>query len=88
MNRELFFPTAIYIAELQDLNLNPELEKNIIAWSNKDKGLSRTNVDGWHSQTKMIQELQHQCLDQDKNQDPHLVDYGEKQVLSLKLEDL
>ena len=27
MNRELFFPTAIYIAELQDLNLNPELEK-------------------------------------------------------------
>ena len=53
MNRELFFPTAIYIAELQDLNLNPELEKNIIAWSNKDKGLSRTNVDGWHSQTNM-----------------------------------
>ena len=53
MNRELFFPTAIYIAELQDLNLNPELEKNIIAWSNKDKGLSRTNIDGWHSQTNM-----------------------------------
>tara|TARA_R110000737_G_scaffold143209_1_gene173822 strand:- start:98 stop:688 length:591 start_codon:yes stop_codon:yes gene_type:complete len=53
MNRELFFPTAIYIAELQDLNLNPELEKNIIAWSNRDKGLSRTNVDGWHSQTNM-----------------------------------
>jgi len=53
MNRELFFPTAIYIAELQDLNLNPELEKNIIAWSNRDKGLSRTNIDGWHSQTNM-----------------------------------
>ena len=53
MNRELFFPTAIYIAELQDLNLNPELEKNIIDWSNRDKGLSRTNIDGWHSQTNM-----------------------------------
>jgi len=53
MNRELFFPTAIYIAELQDLNLNPELEKNIIAWSNRDKGLNRTNIDGWHSQTNM-----------------------------------
>ena len=53
MNRELFFPTAIYIAELQDLNLNPELEKNIIDWSNRDKGLNRTNIDGWHSPTNM-----------------------------------
>ena len=53
MNRELFFPTPIYIANLQDPTLNQELEKNIIAWSNKDKGLNRTNVNSWHSPTNM-----------------------------------
>ena len=53
MNRELFFPTPIYIADLNDQNLNQQLEQDIIAWSNRDKGLNRTNVNGWHSPTDM-----------------------------------
>ena len=53
MNRELFFPTPIYIANLNEPGLNEQLERDITAWANKDKGLNRTNVDGWHSPTNM-----------------------------------
>ena len=53
MHRELFFPTPVYIANINDQNLNQQLERDIIAWSNRDKGLSRTNVKGWHSTTNM-----------------------------------
>ena len=53
MIRELYFPTPVYIANINDQNLNQQLERDIIAWSNRDKGLSRTNVKGWHSTTNM-----------------------------------
>ena len=53
MNRELFFPTPIYIANLNEPGLNEQLERDITAWANKDKGLNRTNVNGWHSPTNM-----------------------------------
>jgi uncharacterized protein (TIGR02466 family) len=53
MYRDLHFPTAIYIADLNDDALNQQLERDIIAWSNKDKGVTRTNVKGWHSTTDM-----------------------------------
>jgi len=53
MHRELFFPTPVYIANINDQNLNQQLEQDIIAWANRDKGLSRTNVKGWHSTTNM-----------------------------------
>ena len=53
MFRELFFPTPIYIADLNEKGLNEQLERDIIAWANRDKGLNRTNIKGWHSATNM-----------------------------------
>ena len=53
MIRELHFPTPIYIADIEHPTLNQELERDIIAWSNKDKGEVRTNIKGWHSPTNM-----------------------------------
>ena len=53
MIRNLYFPTPIYILDIKDKSLNIELEKNILDWMNQDKGLSRTNIQGWHSTTDM-----------------------------------
>ncbi len=53
MFRELHFPTPIYIADIKHPTLNQELERDIMAWANKDKGIRRTNVKGWHSHTNM-----------------------------------
>ena len=53
MIRELFFPTPVYIADLNEKGLNQQLERDIIAWSNRDKGLTKTNIKGWHSPTNM-----------------------------------
>jgi len=51
MIKEGFFPTLIYA---EDFKLNiEELKQNIINWSNQDKGIKKTNVDGWHSETDM-----------------------------------
>ena len=51
--RDLHFPTPIYIFDYKDPSLNQQLEKDIVAWSNQDKGVTRTNVKGWHSTTDM-----------------------------------
>ena len=53
MIRDLYFPTPIYVLDIKDKSLNIELEKNILDWMNQDKGLSRTNIQGWHSPTNM-----------------------------------
>ena len=53
MHRHLHFPTPIYIADIEHPTLNQELEKDIVAWSKQDKGVVRTNVQGWHSTTNM-----------------------------------
>ena len=53
MHRELHFPTPIYIADIKHPTLNQELERDILAWSKQDKGIVRTNVQGWHSKTNM-----------------------------------
>jgi len=53
MFRDLVFPTPIYIADLNDDALNQQLERDIINWSNEDKGVVRTNIKGWHSSTNM-----------------------------------
>ena len=53
MFRDLHFPTPVYIADLNDHALNQQLEQDIVAWSNKDKGVTRTNIQGWHSETDM-----------------------------------
>ena len=53
MFRELHFPTPVYISDIEHPTLNQELERDIVAWSKQDKGVVRTNVQGWHSKTNM-----------------------------------
>ena len=53
MIRELHFPTPVYILDIKDQSLNLQLEKDVINWMNQDKGITRTNVNGWHSTTDM-----------------------------------
>ena len=48
---EKFFPTLVYGKDVE-LN-NNQLAQDIINWSNQDKGVSKTNVKGWHSTTDM-----------------------------------
>ena len=51
MIKEEFFPTIIYA---KDVNLNIKLfEQEIVSWSRQDKGITKTNVNGWHSTTDM-----------------------------------
>ena len=53
MIKAAYFPTVVYA---KDVNLDNRLfEKEVIDWSNKDKGVTRTNLKGWHSQTNMHQ---------------------------------
>jgi uncharacterized protein (TIGR02466 family) len=51
MIKEGFFPTIIYADDFK-LNTN-DLAQNIINWAKEDKGLTKTNVNGWHSTTDM-----------------------------------
>ena len=54
MIKEEFFPTIVYAFDLpMAADLNPQLEKDILEWSQRDKGVKKTNVQGWHSQTDM-----------------------------------
>ena len=48
---EKFFPTLVYGKDVE-LN-NNQLTQDIVNWSNQDKGVSKTNVRGWHSTTDM-----------------------------------
>ena len=51
MIKEKFFPTIIYA---KDINLNTtHLSQIIFDWSKKDKGVKKTNVNGWHSTPDM-----------------------------------
>jgi uncharacterized protein (TIGR02466 family) len=60
--RESHFPTSIYISDLKDQNLNKDLEENILAWANKDKGITRTNIKGWHSTSNMQDKIEYKKL--------------------------
>ena len=62
MHRELHFPTPVYIADIKHPTLNQELERDIVAWSKQDKGVVRTNVQGWHSTTDMQEKPQFKKL--------------------------
>ncbi len=54
MITEYHFPTIIYIKDIPNaLQLNQYLEQKIIQWSRQDKGVSKTNAGGWHSETDM-----------------------------------
>jgi hypothetical protein len=60
MIKEGFFPTIIYA---EDFKLNTdELAQNIINWSNQDKGVIKTNVNGWHSETDMHKKPEYKLL--------------------------
>jgi uncharacterized protein (TIGR02466 family) len=51
MIKEQFFPTTVYG---KDIKLdNQMLANEIVMWSKKDKGVVKTNMNGWHSQTNM-----------------------------------
>jgi len=51
MIKAKYFPTIVYA---KDVNLDNKLFENaVIEWSQKDKGIKRTNMKGWHSQTDM-----------------------------------
>ena len=53
MIRELYFPTPIYVLDIKDLSINEQLEKDILNWYHRDKGIVRTNIQGWHSEITM-----------------------------------
>ena len=55
MITDYHFPTPVYIQEVPNaVELNHHLEKNILQWQKEDpKGVSKTNVNGWHSATDM-----------------------------------
>ena len=55
MITEYYFPTPVYIQKIPNAEeLNFYLEKNILQWNKKDpKGVNKTNVNGWHSETDM-----------------------------------
>ena len=51
MIKAAYFPTIIYA---KDVNLDNRLfEREVLVWADKDKGVQRTNMKGWHSQTNM-----------------------------------
>ena len=53
MIKAAYFPTIIYA---KDVDLDNRLfEKEVLAWADQDKGLKRTNMNGWHSTTNMHQ---------------------------------
>jgi hypothetical protein len=49
----IIFATPIYVKDVGSQEFNSRLEQNIINWSNQDKGLNRTNMNGWHSTDDM-----------------------------------
>ena len=57
---EKYFPTIIYGKDVQ-LN-NNQLAQDIVNWSKQDKGVSKTNYNGWHSTTDMGKKPEYQEL--------------------------
>ena len=57
---EKFFPTLVYG---KDVELdNDQMTKDIIDWSRKDRGVSKTNHKGWHSTTDMHKKPEYSSL--------------------------
>jgi uncharacterized protein (TIGR02466 family) len=53
MDLQLIFPTPVYIKDIATEAFNQELEKNIFSWAKEDGGITKTNVNGWHSADNM-----------------------------------
>jgi len=64
MNREILFPTPIYMKMVKDpQKMNKTLFPLIKAWSKKDKSETKTNAGGgWHSPTDMNFKKEYQPL--------------------------
>jgi len=60
MIKEEFFPTTVYGFDVK-LD-NDKLAQDILEWSRQDKGVKKTNVKGWHSQTDMQTKPQYKPL--------------------------
>ena len=57
---EKFFPTLVYGKDIE-LN-NKQLARDIVNWSNQNKGVEKTNYKGWHSTTDMHTKPEYQIL--------------------------
>jgi uncharacterized protein (TIGR02466 family) len=60
MIKEGFFPTLIYAEDFK-LDTN-QIANNILQWSKQDKGIKKTNVNGWHSETDMHKKPEYKPL--------------------------
>ena len=60
MIKEGFFPTIIYAEDFK-LDTN-QMAQNIIKWSKEDKGVKKTNVNGWHSKLNMHKKPEYKPL--------------------------
>jgi len=66
MIAEHLFPTLLYIKDLPNaVELNHYLEKQVIKWSQQDKGVAKTNAGGWHSETDMNKKEEYNVLTQE-----------------------
>ena len=82
MNRELLFPTPVYIKTIKDSKkLNKYLYPLIKAWSKRDKSETKTNAGGgWHSPTSMNLHTEYESLTKELFTMQHEIykDYGMK----------
>ena len=64
MITEYHFPTPVYIKDVPNaVQLNQYLEQQILKWNKVDpKGVSKTNVNGWHSNTDMNEKKEYNVL--------------------------
>ena len=60
MIKEGFFPTIIYAEDFK-LDTN-KIAQDIIQWSRQDSGVTKTNVNGWHSETNMHEKSEYNPL--------------------------
>ena len=60
MITEHFFPTLIHGKDIQLDNI--QLARDIVNWSNQDKGVNKTNYKGWHSTTDMASKPEYKLL--------------------------
>lgn len=62
MRKEFYFPTPVYIKDIEAVEYNNHLEKVIIELSEYDKGKQATNVKGWHSSTNIHENIEFKNL--------------------------
>lgn len=58
--KDQVFPTTIYAKDLQ-LD-NDIIVDHIVEWSKNDRGVNKTNVNGWHSSTDMHKKPEYKLL--------------------------